>query len=549
MLAFTLVLLLPQGTPSPTDVIGSLPAPVLAVEIAEPQQFISTLLDSRFQQQFVASPIWTTLQELPQYPVASVAWETFLAPARGNAGDFFAALAGSGALLLMTPGDSAGAFEFSILTSGHDGDLAQDCLMPLLGFAGIGRAQMAGEAWQVQLEKLTLRRAGDRFAFGTNVALLEQYLSTPFEQLQAQAIPTACRRAADESGAPNFAWMNGELLRANGYAALPENAGASYFFADAHEVLRTAPWLGASLRLTSQEVVLEIFAPAAKNLETSHAPFFPTPYEVSMPLLGNLVMQGVFTRDLGVWWTSRNLYMQERAVVESVEADATFALLFGRDPGPEIFAWLESDIRLLASVLPEESRVGLPIEYPTGAIGLRIKEDAPEDFGASFASAFLAAITFANLDGGGMSQQPMLLNIEQAEQGSIYSASFRAPPAGQTLAARQNLSPSMLIGKDGAIWISSSLSLLHEIAAAPKQMVTAHGLWLDLEIPQLREILKRDRNILVANRLLEEGGDIDAATEFVDMMMAGLAIFERASLRSRLESGLMSVQLQIHATP
>lgn len=549
MLAFTLVLLLPQGTPSPTDVIGSLPAPLVAVEIAEPQQLIGTLLSSRFQQQFVASPIWTTLQEFPQYPMASVAWDTFLAPARGNASDFFAALAGDGALLLMTPGVSAGEFDFSILTSGHDGDLAQDCLMPLLGFAGIGRAQMAGEAWQVQLDQLTLRRAEDRFAFGTNAALLGKYLDMSFADLRVHAVPSACRRVADERGAPNAVWMNGDLLRANGFAALPENAGASYFLGDAHEVLRTAPWLGASLRLTTQEVALDIFAPISKDLEESHAPFFPTPYEVPMPLLGNLVMQGVLTRDLGVWWTSRDLYMQERAVVESVEADGTLALLFGRDPGSEIFAWLENDIRLLASILPEEARAGLPIEYPAGAIGLRIKKDAPEDLRDSFASAFLAAVTFANLEGGGMAQQPMLLNIEQTEQGSIYSASFRTPPKDQPLAARNNLSPSLLVGKDGAIWISSSLSLLHEIAAAPNQMVAAHGLWFDLEVPQLREILERDRNILVANRLLKEGGDMKAATGFVDMMMAGLAIFDAVSLQSRLESGFMFMQLQIRATP
>jgi hypothetical protein len=549
MLALTLILLLPQGTPNPTDAVGSLPAPLLAAEIAAPQQLMGTLLDSRFQQQFLESPIWTTLQELPQYPMASVAWDTFLAPAGGNPSDFFAALSGSGAVFFMTPGAVAGAFDFSLLTSGHDGDLAQDCLAPLLGFAGIGRAQMAGEAWQVQLDNLTLQRVGDRFALGTNAALLQKYLQLPFADLRKHAIPAVCRSAADQRGAPNVLWLSGDLLRAKGYAALPEDVGASYFLGDAHEVLRTAPWLGISLRLAAQEVVLEAFAPAAASLKKSHAPFFPTPYEVPMPQLGNLVVQGVLTRDLGVWWTSRDLYMQERAVVESVEADGTLALLFGRDPGSEIFAWLESDIRLLAAVLPEEDRRGLPIEYPAGAIGLRIKEDAPEDLGDSFASAFLAAVTFANLEGGGMAQQPMLLNIEQTEEGSLYSAKFRSPPQGQALAARHNLSPSLYIGKDGAIWISSSLSLLQEIAAAPHQMVAAHGLWFDFEVPQLREILERDRNILVANRLLEEGGNMEAATQYVDMMMAGLAIFDTASLQSRLENGFLSMQLLVRATP
>jgi hypothetical protein len=161
----------------------------------------------------------------------------------------------------------------------------------------------------------------------------------------------------------------------------------------------------------------------------------------------------------------------------------------------------------------------------------------------------MAAITFANFEGGGMGKESLLLKVEEIDQGSLYSSSYRRPTEGQPLSAAHNVSPSMLVAKDGAIWISSSLSLLKEIAVAPTQLVDAHGMWLDLEMPQLLTIMERDRNILVANRLLEEGGDIDAANNFVDMMMSALAIFDTVSISSRLDAGLMSMQFGIQAAP
>ncbi len=557
MLALTLVLLLPQvGTAPDTTsgsgsvkVIGSLPAPLIAAEISAPQELVGQLLDSRFKHKLMESDLWSTLQSLPQYPMVEVGWQTFLSPALGDAKLFFSAIAGDGALFLMTAKSAPGEFDLTVLLNGHDGELAQDCLAPLLGMAGIARNQIAEESWQVSLEALTLLRSEDRFAFGTNAALLKRYLDTPLAQLRKQSIPPDCRSAADRRGAQAFAWINGDLLRANGYPERPEDAVASYLLGDAHEVLRTAAWLGGSLRIESGHVMGELFAPANDKITESHAPFFPAPYQIPMPLIDSVVLHGIFTRDLGQWWTARHLYMQERAVVESVEGDGVMALLFGRDPGSEVFAWLQSDMRLIAATLPEAERAGLPIEYPTGAVGFRMKEDAPADLKDSFVNAFMAAITFANFEDGGMGKESLLMKVEEIEQGSLYSSSYRRPPEGKPLSAAHNVSPSMLIAKDGAIWISSSLSLLKEIAVAPTESVIAHGMWLDLEMPQLLTIMERDRNILVANRLLEEGGDIAAANTFVDMMMSALAIFDTVSISSRLDEGLMSMQFGIQAAP
>ena len=550
MIAITLVLLLQQaGPPSQAEMQDHLPFPLLAAEIARPQELVSSLLSSRFKHKLIESRLWQALEDLPQYPMVEIGWQTFLAPVQGRPEDFLAALAGDGLLLMMTAGANPGEFDLSLLSSGHDAELAQDCLAPILGFAGVSQADMAGEEWQLQVGNLYLHRSNDRFALGTSSDALARFSAIPFEKLKQLAIPGECRAAALSRASSNLAWIHGDLLRADGYPDLPEDAGASYFFGDVHEVLRTAPWVGGSLRVSEGEIGFDLFAPVPDGIMETHAPFFPAVGEVPMPLLGKMVMQGIFTRDLGVWWTARHLYMKERAVAESVEGDGTLALLFGRDPGPEIFAWLESDVRLMVSVLPEEARKGLPIEYPSGAIGLRLKEDAPEDLAESFASAFLAAVTFANLDGGGMAEQPMQLDIQKTERGSIYSAGYRAPAEGQVLSTRHNLSPSLLIGDDGQIWISTSLSLLQEIVAAPVQMVEARGIWLDLQVAEMLEILGRDRNILIANRLLEEGGDIKAATDFVDMMMSALAIFNRTSARIHLDDTLIALQVEIQAAP
>lgn len=268
-----------------------------------------------------------------------------------------------------------------------------------------------------------------------------------------------------------------------------------------------------------------------------------------MPELAHGILEGVFARDLAHWWAARNLYMSERGVAETVEGDGVMTTLFGRDPGSEVYLHLESEIRLIAASLPASESADLSVEYPAGALGLRLKEDAPEDLGDAFANAFFSAITFANFDGGAMGESALSMDIHALPNGRIYAATYPKPAEGTKAPQRNNFSPSLLLRDDGELWFSSSLGLLEEIAAAPVALVPARGMWLDFRMEELAKILRRDRSHLVANRMLEEGGDLEAAEGFIDMVLASLDLVEGVGLRSFLDGEHMRLEFELHVAP
>ena len=503
------------------------------------------MLSGPLQQKLVASPLWGALQEVPGYPAVRVGWDSLLAPAGGDARLFVDSVAGDGLHAFLFAADQ-GEPQWLVVAQGHDGDLAQDCLAPLLGLAGISRKQLRGERWTVSLGDIQLRRYDDRFLVAEQVEILDRMeqvdLAEARTQPQAQAFP-------DHATSDLRGWIAGDLLRAEGYEELPEDAGASYLAGEIHEVLRLADWVGMDLRLEGHQVSLAFAAPAGEQLRETHAPFFPEVQEVPMPQLAQGIMEGIFTRDLAHWWAARSLYMSARGVAETVEGESTAALLFGRDPGSEVYLYLESEMRFVAAALPEEESANLSVEYPAGAIGLRFKEDAPDDLGSAFTNAFFAGITFANFDGGAMGESTLQMDILPLENGRIYAASYPAPAEGQKASQRHNFSPSLLLRDDGELWLSSSLGLLKEIAAAPVEMVPAHGMWMDFRMPDMAKILRRDRSLLVANRMLEEGGDLEAAEAFIDLVLTSLDLIEGAAFHSFLEGDFMRLELQLRVSP
>ena len=545
LLSFFLLAQEPAPAPEPSQETPASPQPLLLVEMPQPGVTAEKLLSGPLQQKLMASPLWSALQSVPGYPAVQVGWDSLLAPAGGDARLFVESVGGDGIhAFLIASGE--GEPQWLVVAQGHDGDLAQDCLAPLLGLAGISRKQMRGERWTVALGKIHLRRSDDRFLAAEHVELLDQMeqgdLADALTQPQALAFP-------DSSTADMRGWMAGDLLRADGYEALPEDAGASYLAGEIHEVLRLADWVGMDLRLEGHTVSLAFAAPAGEQLRESHAPYFPEIQEVPVPQLAEGIMEGIFTRDLAHWWAARSLYMSARGVAETVEGESTAALLFGRDPGSEVYLYLESEMRFVAAALPEDEAANLSVEYPAGAVGLRFKDDAPEDLGSAFTNAFFAGITFANFEGGAMGDSTLQMDILPLDNGRIYAASYPAPAEGQKASQRHNFSPSLLLRDDGELWLSSSLGLLQEIAAAPVKMVPANGMWMDFRMPDMAKILRRDRSLLVANRMLEEGGDLEAAAAFIDLVLTSLDLVEGAAFHSFLEGDFMRLELQLRVSP
>lgn len=523
--------------------------PLAVVSLPTPGQTARKMIDGPLVKRLLASDVLEqVLQEHAPgaRPAAEAAWQVFFQPLGGDVALFVESLAGDGLRLLLLEGakidGQLGEPRWAVIADGFDADIAMDCLGPGLQLLGIARQDLRGDHWTVALQNMQLMRQGDRFLLAEDHALLESL---------AEISSGVWRPAPDAHAFPEMpsadlrAWMSGELLRADGYPPLPEDAGASYLAGGMHEVLRTAEWIGARISLEETGLRLEMAAPADAELRKTHAPFFPTVEEVPMPRLERRMMQAVFTRDLAHWWAARSEYMSERGLADTIEGDSTLALLFGRDAGSEVFVHLENQIRLIAAPLPSAEARSLSVEYPAGAFGLQFKEDAPEDLGQAFSNAFFSAITFANFEGGAMDQAALQMDIQAIEGGRIYSATYPSLEEGQKGSARYNFSPALLVREDGALWISSSLGLLEEIAAAPSDPISASGMWMHFEFPEMLALAQRDRPLLVANRMLEEGGDLERAERFIDVAFQAFAALDQATLHSFLDENIFRLRFSL----
>ncbi len=528
-----------------------LPPDALAVGACDrPAETIAAITEGEVGRRVQADGLWTAIQSRPGFLVAMLGWTAISAPVSGKPAEFARALAGGGVVAALVRSAETGA-EPGLLVVARigDGEVAQGILEQAARLAKIPVANVEGESWDLPINGARLLRRGDLLGFASTAPLAEQFAArcaqTPPPAARADGVARLRSR-----GASLWLWVSGDLLRADGYDPLPADLGASLLAADLHEALRAAAWVGGVLDLTASGARAEFLVPEPANLATTHAPFRPAAREVEMPRVAGLMLRGVLLRDLGGWYNARDRYASAAAVAGSVEGDGNFRVLFGRDFGPEVLAWLEPETRVVAARNPDAAARALEVEFPAGAAGFRLRAGAPADLPDGFVSAFLAAITFTNFQAGAADEKYLTLDVELLpDGGKIYAGKRRALGAGVAMPLAYNVEPALYLGADGEIWLSSSIGLLREILAAPDDAVRSAGSWAEFSLPPAADLIGRARGAIVARRLLTNGGDQEAAEQFAAMLEAGVRLLDGAELRFGVVDGLCSVKLEVRAQP
>jgi hypothetical protein len=509
----------------------------IVLEVLRPAEIGKELQHGILAKHLQLSPAWQELEANPQAAAVRAGLSILLNPVKGEVSEFLDAFAGEGLRVIVRGQEPS--VEWALHARGRDGDLAEACLRPVLGLAGVTAQQIAGEEWTITLGEIQLGRRGDHFLAAPKAA-------GELSMLGDEGLPAGLRIArAACADSQIIAYLSGDVLRAKGYPRYPDDLGASLLGAELHEALRVAPWAAVALGVTHAGVHVEGITPCGAELRASHAPFFPAAESVAMPILPGIVLSGSMTRELGAWWTSRELYTTEAAVADSIEADGNFALLFGRDPGPEVFAHLEPSLRVLAARLPAKESGGLTIELPAFALGLQLKKDAPEDLSTAFVNAFVAAITFSNFDGGALGDSPFLLGVESMQGGMLYAARMRQDLEAETRPLRANFSPTLWVGEDGEIWFSSSAGLAQAIVAAPRSPQEVGGVRFSIGGQAAAGYLHTNQQALIAQRALQEGGDVEAATRLIQLVTDSVARLHALNFRSARDGSQFRVRLEL----
>ena len=535
-----------------------LPSPALALAVWEdPGATVRAALDGEVARRVLASGIVEELQRRPGYGMAALAWSAVSAPVGGDAAAFADALLGRGvaAALIARPDAEPGLL---VVTRMGDPEAGADCLRQLARLAQISTIPLESELWEIPLGEAFLARVGDWLIFASRAeeiagvrARLEAYAASGPAALPA--LPPSAQalrgRATGGESAPSlWVWLDGALLRAGGHPPLPEDLGISLLGGDLHECLRVAEWAGATLRVDGRSLRAELLVPEPPELGSTHAPFRPDAPAVSLPKIGDAMMRGVIVRDFGGWYNARDQYASAAAVAASVEGDGNLRLLFGRDFGPEVLAWLEPHARLLAARNPDATARELGLELPAAALGLRLLPGAPAGLGQGFVNAFLAAVTFANFQAGAADERQLLLDLEKTpDGGTLYLARRPRLADGAIAPLSHNAEPALFVGADGEIWISSSIGLLREIVAAPRQVATSDASWVELDLSAFRPLLARAHDAIVARRLLVNGGDFAAAQRFADLVASAAGLLDGARVRFGPLEGGCGARLEVFA--
>lgn len=537
--------------------VDLLPQPALAVGAWEhPAETVRSVLGGEMWSRAQSAGLWQELQEQPGFGLVRLGWSAISAPTGGDPTVFVNALAGGGIAAALVARDGAEPGLVAVARLG-DADRAEACLEQIALLIQVPPRQMRGETWELPLGEAVLAREGGFLLFASSQALMiqcrERKLSLAETGTSTPALapgPAVVRQRALASVPPAsvWVWASGALLRVNGYPELPNDLGASLLAADLHEALRVSDWAGATLLVNGEELRAELVVPEPAGLPESHAPFRPGSVPVSVPKIGGEMMRGVIVRDFGGWYNARDLYANPAAVAGSVEGDGNLRLLFGRDFGPEVLAWMEPQARLLIARNSDAGARALDLELPAGALGLKLKPDAPAGIGQGFINAFLAAVSLTNFQAGAADEKQLLLGMEQLADGSLMYVGRRpALGAGISAPLSHNAEPALYLGAGGEIWLSSSIGLLREIIAAPVEMVASEASWAELQIPPVADLLHRARGAMVAQQMLKNGGDLVAAEHFADLVEAGARLLDGAKLRFGPSDGFCTVRMEVFA--
>ncbi len=533
-----------------------LPADAQAIAVCErPDAVLEALLEGEVGQRVRAGGLWKALQAQPAYLPAMLGWSALSMPAAGKPVDFLRALVGGGLAAALTPAPAEGQPGLIVLARMGDADLAASILEQAARLAKVPESAVEGEQWELPLEDARLLRRGDLLIFASSQPLAESVSA----RLNADT-PTAAQRPgfdefrarfpAQSDAASIWVWAQGSLLRQNGYPPLPADLGASLLVGDLHEALRVASWAGASLSVSQSRLVAAFLVPEPATLAKTHAPFRAAARPVPMPRLPSTMLRGVLLRDTGAWYNARDLYASEAAVAGSVEGDGTFRVLFGRDFGPEVLAWLEPEIRVVAALNPDAAGKPLELELPAAAIGLQLRPGAPEELSRAFKNAFMSALALVNLQSGVADEKYLELDLEALpDGGKIFFG--RRPQLGAGVAAplSHNAEPALYLGANGEIWLSSSIGTLRQILAAPADPVQSAASWAELSLPPIADLLARAQGAIVAQQLLKNGGDAEAARHFAALVETAARLMDGATLRFGPAEGHCMVSLELHATP
>ncbi len=367
-------------------------------------------------------------------------------------------------------------------------------------------------------------------------------------------------------------------------AAAIVGGGVTHALAAAERAIAWLSWDADALRLG-------IEAPSRAAVPPAHRGFAfdrPAGGDLDAAALPGYLGEVRLPRDLAAIVRDREAIMTIGASGQLIEfVTGLSAVMGGFDVLEEVFARLDGPLRLVAVNRPPPAGDGAnrdagdarrPVpELPMLALELPVADPSP-DLADRVRSATLTAMGIVNVERGNVDQPGLVIDVDRIGDLRYVSGRFPDPPPGVTPDVIANVAPAVAV-LDGRILVTTDPALLEAIvrqldgstfagddrdderASARDRAGGSRerdgdpergGDRIHLDGPAVHSLITRNRETLIAGRMVEEGESRVQAEAFVDRLLAGVDLLRDLELRVQVDDrglhGRLAVRLRTGAT-
>lgn len=367
-------------------------------------------------------------------------------------------------------------------------------------------------------------------------------------------------------------------------SAKSDNPAVELLFGGLAGAVRNAPYVSASLRLHEQGVKLSVTSPNERGWTPKGREFFFAPAGqaggADKPLRPKGTVLSITTyRDLAAWWEAGPDTYTEGVAAQMAQADSGLStFLGGKSFGSDVLGSFAPQIQFVVAS-QDFKAAGIPepaIRLPAGAMVFRLRDKPKTDVKKHFRVAFQSIVALANLDGGSKGRPLLEMRNEKRGNAEILYAIYEAPEEGaetddtaKPQAADKdsgkpdqkpemksadkdifyNFSPALVIAKD-RVMLCSTKQIADELAdlaakgdASPAKI--AQNTLIEVSPLPVGELLRANREQLIAQNMLEKGHSREQAEKEIDVFIALVNAVREARLSLTPTDKAITLEIEI----
>jgi len=418
-----------------------------------------------------------------------------------------------------------------------------------------------------KLDGGTLARIDDWLLLSNKPALAKTVADNLIDHSQT-ALPLPFEKQLSRLGSSNLVgYLDMEALRQRDIApqllgGQADNAGIELLFGGVLEAMNQSSelLLGVNLRDDSFELRAELPFDFANQLSPSRHYFFGTEQLLAAPIdlpLDDLLANVTAYRDLAGWWNSKEDLFEENVIAQLSQTDSQLSTLFGGlDFGNEVLGGLQPGVQLVAKRQDYPDNYEPDTRLPAFAVIGRLEN--PE-MSRRLRISYQSMIGIVNMQLAADGQPQLETNNEQLTAGRMDWAAYLTDTESSPGLLLYNFSPTLAF-QDEFIIISSTHELAKEIIDAASSSSLARNSQpaasepvvntrVELDGPQLHQLLEENREALIVQNMLESGSQRKQAAANIDNLLSLARLSRQLRLTLAGESDRLTLDVQLDFQP